>query len=139
MKQWKKESGESNLIAAIFVTMSFILLFMIFMYSNGAINHNTQINAIARKYLMKMETNGYLTSSDQADMVAELEALPYVANVEVHADTSVTFVGHNNDVILHFTCQLNDMPFQSFTNVFNPNTDHNSLREFEVRKSSSYI
>lgn len=135
----RTEKGESSIITAIFIALTFIVLMMLFMYCHGGISHNTQINAIARKYLMKMESTGYLTASEQARLIDELEALPYVASVEIHADTSTSFVGHNNDIILHFTCHLNDMPFQAFTNIFRPTMDRNALRQYEVRKSSSYI
>lgn len=133
-----KEKGESTIIASIFVILSFCVLFMIFMYYDGGVSHNTQVNSIARKYLMKMETNGYLTPSEQAKLVAELENLPYVDSVEIQSDTSDSFVGHSNDIILHFTCRMKDIPFQSF-DIFNPMMDHEQIRLYEVRISSSYI
>lgn len=136
---WKAKEGISSILSAIVVLSVFILLMMIYLYLIGCISHNTDVNAVGRKYLMKMETNGYLTAEDQRQLIEDLKAIPNVESVTIYSDTSTSFVGHHNDLILHFSCMIKDMPIQSIPDLFSPEVDQDALREVEVQLSSAYI
>lgn len=68
------------------------------------LNQKININQTSRRYLLKMETTGYLTDSERLSLISELNRLG-VTNVSL-IGTSFQDVGYGNDVILEFTGKL---------------------------------
>lgn len=65
----------------------------------------TEIDMIAREYILKMETTGYLTSEYQADLLDELNEYNW-ANVSIDG-TTTSQVNYGDTIILHISGDLN--------------------------------
>lgn len=72
----KKEDGNSTLVSGVFTmvisitAMSLICLYVI--SSVGIMNTKSDINGVMRKYIIRMETYGYLTTEDETELRQEL-------------------------------------------------------------------
>ena len=71
----KEASGviENMLVALIGIVMTTAFLVIIFGVFSS-ISDKWHMRQVAREYLLIMETEGYLTASDQASLIEELEA-----------------------------------------------------------------
>lgn len=86
-----------------FVTIGIMLLvisILLVMYLNvlNLVNKKANIGQIARKYILKMETVGCLSSSDKSLLLEELMEIG-VENVDL-TGTTFHMVGYGNDIIL---------------------------------------
>lgn len=72
----KREKGT---VADIMVTgiciLAMTVVMMCYMENVSMIEQKTAIGQIARKYILRMETVGYLTNSDRAMLLQELEGV----------------------------------------------------------------
>lgn len=62
------------------------LLLLFFINTNAALNRKTTLNQIARKYMLTMETQGYLYPEDIAALKTELTKNGYYASATMDAD-----------------------------------------------------
>lgn len=61
-KQKKRGSLEDLLIMMIFMAVAAVII-VLYLNLNVAINNKNKLNSIAREYLLKMESDGYLTNT----------------------------------------------------------------------------
>ncbi|MCM1026195.1 MAG: hypothetical protein NC432_07150 [Roseburia sp.] len=95
----KKEAGNVGDFMMVCICMLMLTaLLTAYMDSAGLIDEKAEVNQIARKYILKMESVGRLTEADRAGLCAELEA---AGAVEVSLDGS-TFesVGYGEAIVL---------------------------------------
>lgn len=107
----KKKHGmlDDFLPITVFIILLAILLFT-FIEFNNAVNKKTEINQVARRYILKMEQTGYATQSIQDALVQELNDLGYagdtsgspVTTANITADTTKTHTGYGSDICLEF-------------------------------------
>lgn len=72
----KKEKGNiGDLCTTLFMVMAMIMVMSGFINSAKIISKKYEINNLARNYIIRMETQGYLTSGDERELIARLEAL----------------------------------------------------------------
>lgn len=71
MKKYKGNIGDLLTVGICILGMTIVM--MSYMKSVSLIQQKTQVNQIARKYILRMETVGYLDDSDQALLYRELE------------------------------------------------------------------
>ena len=104
----KKEKGmvDDFLPIVAFILLAAILIFMFINY-NAAVNKKTEINFIARKYLLMMETQGYLTDGMKADLIQELEDEGFygtntkgAVSASNLAGTTMSNVGYGNEITI---------------------------------------
>lgn len=77
----KKAKGmlDDFLPIVIFILLMAVLMFLNSDY-NAAVNQKTELNAIGRKYILRVETYGYLTQDDQKRLANELNEAGFYAN-----------------------------------------------------------
>lgn len=104
----KKKEGsviENMLVALIGITMMMAFLVIIF-GSFASISARWNMRQVAREYLLVMESDGYLSSADQADLIAELESYG-MYNVSV-SGTTVREVNYGDRIYLKITGTYDD-------------------------------
>ena len=101
----KKEPGT---VANIMVTGIFILAMTIvllaFMDDMQLIQQKMEVDQIARRYILRMETVGYLQNSDQSELIAELTEWG-VTEIDLGA-TTVSEVGYGGRIVLEIRGKL---------------------------------
>ena len=101
----KKDRGT---VADIMATGIFILAMTIvmtaFMDDMQLICRKMEIGQIARRYILRMETTGYLESKDQAEMLGEL-AEQGVADIDL-GNTTRSEAGYGERVVLEIRGKL---------------------------------
>ena len=108
-KLWKKKQGsgviENMLIALMGIVMMTAFLAIIF-GAFSSISNKWNMRQAAREYLLIMETEGYLTASDQADLRAELENCG-LYNISF-SGTTTSQVGYGDRIYLKISGTYND-------------------------------
>ncbi|MCR5720566.1 MAG: hypothetical protein K6F84_08370 [Lachnospiraceae bacterium] len=100
----KKVKGSSAYIATLIGLVILLVVFASILISYGWIMKQNKIERIARQYLLKMEVNGCLTSSDKSSLMNDLrDADLYGVNI---SGTSLAPVGYGNTVTLHINGTL---------------------------------
>ena len=83
MRKKIMRNKQSAIVDDVLPIMMFVLiagiLLLFFINVNTAINRKTTLNQIARKYMLIMETQGYLYPDDIADLKSELSNNGYYA------------------------------------------------------------
>lgn len=70
----KKETGNvGDFMAACICMLLMTVLLVAYMDNVDLLEDKTEINQIARKYILRMETAGYLTEADSSVLCRELE------------------------------------------------------------------
>lgn len=64
-----------NVLAVCICVLTMTIVMLAFIGSIGLMNSKASISQIARKYILKMETVGYLTGNDCVELSAELTKL----------------------------------------------------------------
>lgn len=71
----KKQKGNvSNIIVAGFCILAMTVVMFSYMESVSLIQQKTEISQLARKYILRMETVGYLTAVDRTSLFQELDS-----------------------------------------------------------------
>lgn len=104
----RKARGISDFISTLICLGVIFSFVMAMIYTYGGILKEENIHRIHRKYLLSMEREGYLTSSYEAALIADLTA-EGATNI-VLAGTSNAPVGYGQTVILKIEC---DIPVES--------------------------
>lgn len=101
----KKEAGNvGDFMAACICMLMMSALLLSYMDSVRLIDRKTEINQIARKYILKMETVGMLTEPDKSALLEELAA---AGASEVRLEgTTVHRVGYGSAIVLHISGKL---------------------------------
>ena len=103
------------------------------LYTNTNVNKKSQIDTIARSYLLKMEGQGYLNSADESELNRELQSLG-VTNINL-TGTTRSNVEYGNKITLSISGVI-DLPNYNVANLFKVEKTEN-LVNFKVIKSST--
>ena len=93
----KKRKGQGDLIASLFVLLALTLFVFFFINSITDVNTRIQLDQIARKYILRMESSGSLTSEEMLAIKQECNNIKSV-NIATGGDISkikVTWNGTN--------------------------------------------
>lgn len=120
----KQGSIQHFLPALIFIPACFIVL-MLFVNYNDALNKKTEIDSVARKYLLCMERRGGLVPSDQTRMMQDLSDYGFY-NIDITGtdlNNGTDGVGYGNQVTIRIsaTCDtymLRDSSSNAFKVAF---------------------
>ena len=84
------------------------------MISASNIDRSSDIQQVARVYLLRMETDGYLTEENRGLLVAELENLD-MEQIDL-TGTNFTDVGYGNQIrlVIRGVVNLKDIEFKGF-------------------------
>lgn len=101
----KKKDGIVDKVGIPLFTLFFGSIFILMtVYYSKDIDNKEQVDTVARKYLLKMETEGYLSSSNEALLKEELSNLG-VKSVSL-TGTTKSKVGYGNEIRIKVTGQL---------------------------------
>ena len=112
----QKDKGMMEHFLPAMVTIVFMgILWFGSMVTASNIDKSSALNQVTRKYMLRMEADGYLTQENQTAMVSELQALG-VEGVEL-TGTSLTDAGYGNPVTLQVkgTLTVRSIGFRGFT------------------------
>jgi type II secretory pathway pseudopilin PulG len=116
----KKSKGNVGDIMSVCVIIMLLSILMIsYLHIMGLIEVKQEVSQIARQYILKIETVGYLTGSDRTLMLQELSNIG-VENIDLTGTTTYD-AGYGNTVILQLkgdikALQVDGMPN---TGIFN--------------------
>lgn len=92
----KKDKGNVTHIFPAIITMILVALAAVIFTSWMANNDRKEaIDLIARKYILRMETNGYLSDVDGSELIAELSS---------RGMTDITLTGTTNSQVTYGDC-----------------------------------
>lgn len=101
----KSSRGEllDHALAAIIGVFAFFIILFIGIYYFGALNTSFKANRLAEKYLLKVESYGYLTSSDTVSLEDDLSKLG-LKNVSLGGTTfNKADNGEDVELDIHYT------------------------------------
>ena len=103
----KKENGTvADLMAAGLCMLAMMAVILSYMGNVRMIDQREQVSQIARKYILKMETQGVLTDADRTALTAELE-LAGVTDLRLDG-TTLAPVTYGEPVVLIIRGKLGD-------------------------------
>ncbi len=101
----KKEKGNiGDLMAAGICMLLMTVLLVTYMDSVRLVDEKTEINQIARKYILRMETVGMLTESDRLLLCRELETAG-ASEVSLEG-TTLDRAGYGEEIVLRIRGKL---------------------------------
>ena len=111
----------------------FISMIMLFTYLKD-FDKKDNVSIIVREYLLKMETEGYLTSSDETSLISKLSDCG-VKNISL-VGTTKSEVGYGNQIVLSVN---GDMEISSFDvlDIFNIKEKKTTAKIAEYRTSTA--
>lgn len=131
----KKECGGSTYVATMISIFIIVLLFLALFLNYAQVQTQNRIERTYRKYLLKMETEGYLTSAESGALIAELTALG-VKNIDL-SGSSLSPVGYGQEVVLHI---VGDVDIDKLN--FNVSGDPARVKEalhIDIRKTGTAL
>lgn len=107
----KKEAGASDLIASMVVVLALTVFVLFFIHAIGDVETRTRIDQVARKYILRMESTGTLTTDEENAIKAELQNIPSVkqavglgGTITVTSNAKNTNAGYGNVITLRIDC-----------------------------------
>lgn len=103
----KKDKGTiADLMAAGLCMLAMTVVMLAYMGNVGVIRQREQVSQIARKYMLRMETQGELTDADRTAMTRELE-LVGVTELQLEG-TTLEPVGYGETLVLMIRGKLGE-------------------------------
>lgn len=94
----KKKGSVDITIMSLMAVLVMSFVFVFFISSVVPIKKSTDADAIARKYMLKMEQNGYLTSDNETEMINDFNDIG-ISNIDI-SGTTLNQVNYGEDVYL---------------------------------------
>lgn len=104
MKFNKKDGtvGKMGIILLALISMFIALMMMISAF--GDMENKSKVDSIGRKYILSMESKGYLSNEDEIKMINELKSIGG-KNIST-VGTTKSKVGYGNDIFLKVNGQI---------------------------------
>lgn len=103
----KKEPGNiGELLAVGLCTLALTVVMLSYMENVQTISTKAAVGQLARAYLLKMETVGFLEAPEKVRLTAELEALG-VSQIDFEGST-LEPVGYGNRIVLQIQGRLDE-------------------------------
>lgn len=68
----KKQKGEGDLVASLFAILALTMVVYFFIGAIGDVTTRTEMDQVARKYILRMESTGELTADDKKALYTDL-------------------------------------------------------------------
>lgn len=91
----RKAKGQGDLIASLFVILALTVFVLVYINSIGDIYTRNQLDQVARKYILRMESSGELSNEEETALKQDLMAIKSVKEA-VGTDSSRISVVWNN-------------------------------------------
>lgn len=103
----KKSKGNvGDIMITGFCLLAMTVLMLSFTDNVRLIQEKTEVSQLARKYILRMETVGYLTPADKTALTGELQALG-VTEI-TYEGTTVSEVGYGDSITLQIQGKLRE-------------------------------
>lgn len=103
-KLWKKKlHGDFTFAATIISVVMLTVIFMGLLYVYGESISRNEVDRVHRKYLLAMEREGYLSSTNMANLTSDLQNRG-CSNITISG--SLVPVGYGNTITLKVECDL---------------------------------
>lgn len=94
----KKQGSADIVIMSLIAILVMSFVFVFFISNIVPIKKSTDGEAIARKYMLKMEQNGYLTANNKTEMISDFNDIG-INNIDI-SGTTLNQVNYGEDVYL---------------------------------------
>lgn len=143
----KKTKGQADLIASIFTIAALAVFVVYFINVIGDVTTRIQLDQIARKYILYMESAGELTPENEAGIYAELNDLAAVKKAKelgggdpvVSWETSSgvsSKSGYGGTITLTLKCPVATTGYNLGVSMYGV-IGRNSIRTYVITKSST--
>ena len=133
MKLKKKKGNIHKFGIPVFTMVAVFVLVIMFVSYLGDIDKKDGVDLVAREYLLRMETEGYLNATDEAELYKDLTAKG-MKNVSI-IGTTRNKVGYGNKITLAITGDLTISGF-NVVDVFNIKEVPKTIN-INIKKSST--
>ncbi len=100
----KRDGSVLDILTVLFAVLAVLVIMIAYLGCVKVITVKEDVSQVARKYILRMETVGYLTAADQAYMEQELQKLG-MTDISL-LGTTLSNVGYGNPITLHITGQI---------------------------------
>lgn len=101
----KKQKGSLiDFLPTMIVVLAVIIIIFVSMDFVKLLNYRLDVKAVARGYILDMETAGYLSSGDATLFKQELSNMG-AKNIDL-SGTTMSMVGYGNAIYLKFICEV---------------------------------
>ena len=100
----RQEGSVGDLLSALLCILAMVAAMMAFMDCVALVNKKTMVSQVARNYVLKMETVGYLAPVDETALLKELSELG-IEEVELEG-TTVHPVSYGAEITLKITGKI---------------------------------
>lgn len=150
-----KKSGQGDLIASIFVILALTMFVFLYINSIGAITTRTQLDEIGRRYILRMESSGELTSSEVESIKTECNKIDLVRKATGGSNNEIKVTWNNgagqqsygNTVSLVIECPVSTLNYgqtnkeatgkASILDILNKTNDKSDVKWYIIRKQST--
>ena len=100
----RREGNVSELLATCICILGMTAVMMSYMGSMELVQQKMAVNQLARRYILRMETVGYLTEADRISLQTELQQIG-VANIDL-SGTTLKEVAYGEPISLYIKGKL---------------------------------
>lgn len=112
----RKDKGQIlNLLSVLFALVGTAILCLVLFSYMDLLERKIDINQVSRRYILRMETAGYLTAQDRTALERELSELG-VSGITFDG-TTLSDAGYGNPVVLAFSGELHYQGIRLITMV----------------------
>lgn len=100
----KRKGNVVDILPSIIMVLAVMILITVFFNLYQVLSLNEEVKQLSRKYMLNMETVGYLDAANRTKLIQELSDLN-VIDIDL-TGTTMTDAGYGNTVYLQITCRL---------------------------------
>ncbi len=130
----RRKGSIMNVLAACICILTMTIIMAAFMGSAGLLNSKAEISQIARKYILRMETVGYLTGNDKVELSQELTEIG-VVDLDL-TGTTLNQVDYGSPILLVIHGKISGQSVTTDSGIFQTIFGE-ALFEFEERRMST--
>lgn len=138
-----KHSGQSDLIASLFVILAMSIFVLFFVYAIRDVDTKIQMDQVARQYILRMESSGKLTADEIKAIKEDLTEITAVAKaIEAGYDIKVTWnnnqgaKGYGSAITLKIECPAVTTSYSSASSIMGTLKGDN-IQIFTIEKQST--
>lgn len=136
MKQYKKEEGSVAIVDMIPLILTVVVVGLLgILFTSWTVNFNrkNEIDIIAREYLLRMESNGYLTDSDVIELNNDLKDA-HMTDIDI-SGTTITEVQNGDTIVVSIKGKLELLSFK-ILDIFSTEEDLEQ-KDISITKKST--
>lgn len=100
----KRKGNVVDILPSIIMVLAVMILITVFFNLYQVLSLNEEVKQLSRKYMLNMETVGYLDAANRTKLIQELSALN-VTDIDLSGST-LTDAGYGNTITLNISCRL---------------------------------